>query len=350
MDKKIFEQFVGKQVEVFIEPEIPHTSGTVISCDDEHLVLGDEVWSYSAIMGMRALKKNNARHQRQRLIRVEEPQEIEEEEQAQEESEISNLKEENKTEPEPAPAPEPAEKKAESAPDTKTETKAVTAKTPRVLPEDLKGREFEGVVAVFYPEKKWGFIESEEVKKSGVLLNDGERIFVHLNQVSDEALRYKLSTLKLEDKNARPDIKVIFKLGTNNHGAVADDVREKGNVAPKLPDEVLKVDMVSAIYEEGEIEYFRRYEAIPHGQIRVKGNKLYRFEEEDVIDPVLAVFLECSPSAEGQKVKFIKKTGKRGNETATQVSAAVPFPEEKLKDWERSGLIQKAKERMGIKD
>ena len=108
--------------------------------------------------------------------------------------------------------------------------------------------------------------------------------------------------------------------------------------------------MSSAIYEEGEIEYFRRYEEIPHGEIRVKGNKLYRFDEEDVIDPVLAVFLECSPSAEGQKVKFIKTMGKRGNMKATNVSAAVPFPEEKIKDWERSGLIQKAKERMGVKD
>lgn len=340
MDKKIFEQFIGKQVEVFIEPEIPRTSGTLISCEEDHIVLGDEVWSYSAVMGIRALRRNNARQPRQRLIHVQENKD----EAKPEEPESSNSEKsekENKIENVSVSAEVPEIKTEEAV--TKTEADAKPENLPTL--EDFKGRDFEGVIAVFYPEKGWGFIDSEEVRKSGIQLNDGERVFVHINQVTDDALRYKLSAFDAADK-----IQVVFKLGNNNHGAVADDVREKGNIAPKLPDKVLKVDMISAIYEEGEIEFYRRYEEIPHGEIRVKGNKLYRFDEEDIADPVLAVFLECSPSAEGQKVKFIKKIGKRGNAMATQVSAAVPFPEEKLKDWERSGLIQKAKERMGIKD
>ena len=219
---------------------------------------------------------------------------------------------------------------------------------PAVSIENLAGREFEGTIVSFFPERGWGFIDSPEVKEMGVPLQDGKKVFIHMNQVADESLRYKLSTLT--DKNSTPNIKVVFKFSSNQRGLAADDVREKGNTAPKLPDEVLKVDMLQAVYEEGEIEYYRRYEEIPHGEIRVKGNKLYRFDEEDAVDPVLAVFLECSPSAEGQKVKFIKSMGKRGKMKATNVSASVPFPEEKLKDWERSGLIQKAKERMGIKD
>ena len=169
-------------------------------------------------------------------------------------------------------------------------------------------------------------------------MRDGEKVFVHIKQITDEALRQKL----MNEKNPNPQIEVVFKLTQNPQGVAADDVREK------KPDKTLKIDMASAIYEEGEIEFFRRYEEIPHGEIRVKGNKLYRFDESDVVDPLLAVFLECSPSAEGQQVKFIKTMGNRGKMKATHVSASVPFPEEKIHDWERSGLLQKAKERLKI--
>ena len=152
MDRKIFEQFIGKQVELFIEPEIPRTSGTLISCEDDHIVLGDEAWSYSAVMGIRALKKNSAGRQRQRLtyapeiknsgaenlIPVQEAENKNKTESRDEAAEIPEIK--NEAEPEP-------------------ETKAKQETLP--VPEDFKGREFEGVIAVFYPEKNWGFIESE---------------------------------------------------------------------------------------------------------------------------------------------------------------------------------------------
>ncbi len=330
MNKKIFEQFLGKPVEIFLAPDTPRTSGILLSCDDDHFVIGEEFWSYSAVLGIRSLKKNNRPARPKQELKLEET--------------ASPIPEPNLETPKPIEKPA-AEVKKEIKNEV-FDTKPTTS--PEILIEDLVGREFEGTIVSFFPERGWGFIDSPEVKALGVPLQDGEKVFVHMNQVTDEALRYKLSTLT--DKNANPNIKVVFKFSSNQRGLAADDVREKGKTAPKLPDDVLKVDMSSAIYEEGEIEYFRRYEEIPHGEIRVKGNKLYRFDEEDVIDPVLAVFLECSPSAEGQKVKFIKTMGKRGNMKATNVSAAVPFPEEKIKDWERSGLIQKAKERMGVKD
>ena len=71
---------------------------------------------------------------------------------------------------------------------------------------------------------------------------------------------------------------------------------------------------------------------------------MFHFEDIDVIDPVLAVFLEVSPSAEGQAVKFTKYTDPRGRVKAENVEAATPFPEDKLKSW--ADLIEKAKKRM----
>ena len=282
MDKKIFEQFVGRQVEVFLVPDAPRTSGTLISCDDDHIVLGEEVWACSAVLGVRPLKKSN-RLSRPKFIQVQEPEIKNNVAPAVESVKNSqNEKSENKEIKKETPAPEAeenikieetetSEKNEKSEPEVKVETEE--KKIPVLLPENISDREFEGVVASFFPKQGWGFIESPDVKKTGILLNDGERIFVHINQVTDEALRYKL--LSLTDKNTKPDINVVFKIGTNQHGAVADDVREKGNIAPKLPDDVLKVDILQTVYDEGEIEYFRRYEEIPHGEIRVKGNKLY---------------------------------------------------------------------------
>ena len=106
--------------------------------------------------------------------------------------------------------------------------------------------------------------------------------------------------------------------------------------------------MMSALSEEGEIEFFRRYDDVPSGQIRVKGNKFYTFYEEDVIDPLLAVFLEYSPSAEGQPVRFVKAMNKHGKINAVNVEASAPFPEERVKAWEKEGLIEKAKAHMGL--
>lgn len=323
MDKKSFEAFIGKQVEVFLVPDTPRTSGTLIRCEDDHIVIGEELWAYPAVLGIRPLKKSGRTPHPKPVI-------IQEQEIASESPLPAT--EEKSDPPEPEPDPEPPQ--AEAAPEVD-----LTA---------LADHEFSGTLVAFYYERGyWGFIESEEVKKYNVPLRDGERIFVHLNQISDEGLRNRL----MQERDPSPMIEVVFKLGENKHGAVADDVREKAKAnMPKLPADVLKVDMFSAIYEEGEIEFFRRYEDVPYGEIRVKGNKLYRFYEDGVVDPALAVFLECSPSAEGQKVRFTLTNGKRGQKNATNISALEPFPDEKIKDWERSGLLQKAKERMGIKE
>ena len=93
--------------------------------------------------------------------------------------------------------------------------------------------------------------------------------------------------------------------------------------------------------EEGEIEFYRRYDSIPNGQIRIKGNKLFKFIDSDVVDPVLRVFLEITPNPEGQKVKFIRGMTSKEAVKATNIEVAVPFPDEKIKDWEKSGLLKK---------
>lgn len=380
MERKIFESFVGKQVEVFLVPDTPQTSGVLLSCEDDYLVIGEELWAYPAVLGIRPLKKSNknlrinpftvqetitesekdasskaeekaALQKRAKQKKQEKHEEIKEEIKTKEpevsnEGEVDEVKEEAKAVEEAKPSePEPEAKPQAKDEEQAQQPQPQEEKKPEV---EFAGRDFEGTIVAFYYDRGyWGFIESKEIKELGVALHDGERIFVHMNQISDEILRNKLK----HDKKPSPMIDVVFKLGKNKHGAVADDVRDKANInMPKFPENVLKVDMLSAVYEEGEIEYFRRYDGIPHGEIRVKGNVLYRFEESDVVDPVLSVFLECSPSAEGQKVRFVKTMGKRGKMQATQISAAEPFPEEKLKEWEKSGLIQKAKERMGIKE
>ena len=55
MRKNLFENFIGKQVELFMAPNMPVTSGILTSCDDDFVVIGDEVWSYKAILGIKPL-------------------------------------------------------------------------------------------------------------------------------------------------------------------------------------------------------------------------------------------------------------------------------------------------------
>ena len=297
MNRKNFEPFVGKPVDLFLIPNIEYISGTVNKCEDDYIVIGDELWSYQAILGIRPQAKPSPRKN---------------------EAQKKNVPEAVKNVPEVIDTPQ---------------------KEKEVDVKDFEGREFSGtLVSFFYERGMWGFIESEEVKSCGVKLRDGEKVFVHIKQVSDQALQQKL----INERKPNPNIEVVFKLAQNSQGVAADDVREKN------PENVLKIDMAEALYEEGEIEFFRRYEEIPHGEIRVKGNKLYRFDETDVVDPYLAVFLECSPSAEGQPVKFMKTVGKRGQTKAVNVSALGEFPEDKVQEWEKSGLLEKAKQRLGI--
>ena len=340
-------QFVGKRVEVLLDPSIPRSSGILTKCEEDYVMIGKELWSYKAILGIRTLESKDGDKQDEKTEKDEDDEKDAKDEKNEKESEVNNEKE-------------------------KTE--------PNIFNFEIPNREFTGKLVAFYYERGyWGFIESEEVLKLGVPLRDGERVFVHLNQITDDKLREKL----MNDRNNTPNIDVIFKLTYNRNGVAADYVREAVNEVQEnpvqetpvqeTPTEILNSDSNKEIqdenkienkseiyippivydeseYEDGEIEYFRRYEEFPHGEIRVKGNKLYRFEENDVIDPLLAVFLECSPSAEGQLVKFIKTMGKKGKMKAINVKAAVAFPDEKIKDWEKSGLIKKAKERLGISD
>ena len=440
MKKTVLSKLVGKEVEVFLQPDMPVSTGVLLSCDDDFVVMEDGIWSYQAILGIRAARPlpdltshlaGRAGHDNQNS-----------------DSNSNTVSNETVDEIETQPVQHKESKPTSTTTPTaeiiksdNVETKAVdNTATDKVAETEGKkkqqetikvpDREFAGVLTTFYYDhRRWGFIESPEVLKAGVPLRDGSKVFVHLNQIIDNTLRKWL----LAEKPENPNVDVMFRLTVNQQGVAADDVRKVEHVklgeaiiltAPNTastspikstspatpetttqptqtaktgtvqtattpegekaatsatPDEAKSTDEKTEAAEEnatpdenknagdkvaveereaqeadneaptpevGEIDYYRRYEAIPHGIIRMKGNKLFRFDDIDVIDPILAVFLEVSPNAEGQAVKFIKKMMPNSILKATNVEAAVPFPEEKVKDWEKSGLIQKAKERL----
>ena len=357
MDRKKLENYLGKQVEVFITPDVPKSQGVITSLDENYLTIGDEIWDYSMILGLRPLRKPK-RPARHKPVYEEEDDYEEEAPEPEPQPVRRSAKPEKIKEPvkaiEPPKAEEPEEPVKAIEPPKAEEPVKLIEHSPeekeKAQPEiNLEGKIFEGtLVAFFYDEKMYGFIDSPELLATGLKLNDGKNVFVHFRQITDAHLRERL----LRERKFKPMIDVTFKVAQNHLGAVADDVqeiRDEAHEVPELPEDILKVNMFSAIYEEGEIEFYRRYEEIPHGEIRVKGNKLYRFEGTDVVDPELMVFLECSPSAEGQPVRFSLGKKIRGKQHAINVAASQPFPEEKIKAWEDSGLLKKAREDLGIK-
>lgn len=207
---------------------------------------------------------------------------------------------------------------------------------------DWRTQRFEGDFDYFNPnrDKLYGFIKCPILKKYSVPLRSEGSVFTHLNQVEDRALRRKLLTCG----KMRPMIRVTFRLGNNVEGPAAYDVREKTEEAPSA----LSVDMRSALSEEGEIDFFMRYNDPPFGKVRAKDKSLYTFNEKNIIDPVLAVFLEVEPSAEGHPVRFTKSISDNGKVQIQNVESAVPFPPEKVKAWETSGMIRKAQERLNV--
>ena len=206
---------------------------------------------------------------------------------------------------------------------------------------DWKTQRFEGDFDYFNPnrDKLYGFIKCPILKKYNVPLRSEGSVFIHLNQVEDRALRRKLLTCG----KMKPMIRVTFRLGNNVEGPAAYDVREKTETPSAL-----SVDMMSALSEEGEIDFFMRYNDPPFGKVRAKDNTLYTFNEKNIVDPALAVFLEVEPSAEGHPVRFIKSINDSGRIQIQNVESSVPFPEDKVKAWESSGMIQKARERLNI--
>ena len=332
MRKNLFENFIGKQVELFMAPNMPVTSGILMSCDDDFVVIGDEVWSYKAILGIKPLSSATAVPQN---IVTQKREEKVSPSPSNSEHNVTAPHEEEKKAPKPQPVlpetPAPSE-------EVKTETEEEVKPAEIEIPD----REFSGILTTYYDSRHWGFIESDDVVRAGIPLRDGKKVFVHFNQITDMDLRKKLMT----SENESPNIYVVFRLVRKQDGVAADDVKEnpsvKENLHVKIAD--LVADQMENQPEVGEIDYYRRYENPPYGKIRIAGNQLFHFEDIDVIDPVLAVFLEVSPSAEGQAVKFIRKKGPKGKMKASNVEAAEPFPEEKLKSW--ADLIEKAKKRM----
>ncbi|MBQ6971467.1 MAG: hypothetical protein IJP86_03835 [Synergistaceae bacterium] len=207
---------------------------------------------------------------------------------------------------------------------------------------DWTTQRFEGDFEYFNPnrDKLYGFIKCPILKKYNVPLRSEGSVFVHLNQVEDRVLRRKILTCG----KMKPMIRVTFRLGNNVEGPAAYDVQEKNDSTVGT----FSVDMMSALSEEGEIEFFMRYNDPPFGKVRAKNGTLYTFNEKNIIDPALAVFLEVEPSAEGHPVRFTKSMNDSGKIQIQNVESSVPFPEEKLKAWENSGMIRKAQERMNL--
>ena len=212
-------------------------------------------------------------------------------------------------------------------------------KEPEVKRIDWNTQRFEGDFDYFNPnrDKLYGFIKCPVLKKYNVPLRSEGSVFVHLNQVEDRVLRRKLLTCG----KMKPMIRVTFRLGNNVEGPAAYDVKEKTEEIPSL-----SVEVISALSEEGEIDFFNRYNNPPFGKVRTKDRNLFTFNEKNITDPLLAVFLEVEPSAEGHPVRFTRSMNDSGKIQIQNVESAVPFPEDKIKAWENSGLVKKAQERL----
>lgn len=210
---------------------------------------------------------------------------------------------------------------------------------PQIKRIDWKTQRFEGDFDYFNPnrDKLYGFIKCPVLKKYNVPLRSEGSVFVHLNQVEDRVLRRKLLTCG----KMKPMIRVTFRLGNNVEGPAAYDVKEKTEDMPTL-----SVDVMSVLSEEGEIDFFSRYNNPPFGKVRTKNRDLFTFNEKNITDPLLAVFLEVEPSAEGHPVRFTRSMNDSGKIQIQNVESAVPFPEDKVKAWENSGLVKKACERL----
>ena len=209
---------------------------------------------------------------------------------------------------------------------------------PRI---DWSTHRFEGEFEFFNlnRDKLFGFIKCPLLKKYNIPLSSENSVFVHFNQIQDRELRRKL----LVGKKMHPLLKVTFRLGNNTLGPAAFDVREKNYDI----ENVLKVDMQSALSEEGEIDFYRRHDDIPFGKVRTKTGELFTFNENNVSDPLLMVFLEYSPSAEGHPVRFTR--GVLNDKIQIHnIESAVPFPDDKVKAWTDGGLIEKAKIKMNL--
>ena len=200
---------------------------------------------------------------------------------------------------------------------------------------------FEGDFEYFNPnpDKLYGFIKCPVLKRYNVPLRSEGSVFVHINQIEDRNLRRKL----LLCGKMKPMFRVTFLLGNNVEGPAAYAVKERTeeNIAS------LSVDMMSALSEEGEITYFDRYYVPPFGKIKPKNEKdEYTFNETNITDPLLAVYLEVDPSPEGHPVRFTRGMNSSGKVQIRNIESAVPFPEERVKAWD--GMIKKAEQRLNI--
>ena len=207
---------------------------------------------------------------------------------------------------------------------------------------DWANQRFDGEIEFFNLnwDKLYGFIKSPALKNYNIPLTSDSSVFFHFYQIQDRALRRKILT----GKKMHPQIKVTFKLGSNTLGPAAYDVREKNyNI-----ENVLKVDMQSALSEEGKIDFFMRHNDIPFGKIRNSNGEVFTFNENNISDPLLLIFLEYSPSAEGHPVRFTRGVLNNDKVQIHNIESAVPFPEDKIKAWRDGGLIEKAKIRMNI--
>ena len=201
--------------------------------------------------------------------------------------------------------------------DTFEESKEATE-----LTEDISAITFRGRITCFNNKGKYlGYIECNETADEKYnKYNLGSRIFFHLYQIKDLELRRKL----LLSVTFNPDINVTFKIGCNQRGPAAYEICEDS----------IKIDLSLAAAEEGEIEFFNRYnDPIPFGKIRIKDGSLFTFNIDNVKDNGLKAFLEHEPSPKGHRVLFNRTINDKGVIQITNIRSAEPFSEEQLKKW-----------------
>ena len=194
---------------------------------------------------------------------------------------------------------------------------------------------FEGEIVWFNRDSIYGHIHSPAagrcIEFSETLNRDD--IFFHLYQTSDTELRRIL----LLNTQEVAGLKVTFRLGIKDDGRIsAYDVKASCPLPEAKP-------VPDGMEEDGKIESFDKVKMTGRIISSSDGSK-YGFEVSGVADPLLYVFLVYDPKVGGHPVTFVRTFVKNGQVQAEDiVSAAAAFPDEKLSNWERAGVLDKAR-------
>ncbi|MBD5401861.1 cold shock domain-containing protein, partial [bacterium] len=182
-----------------------------------------------------------------------------------------------------------------------------------------------GTIKTFQRGRMFGFIEAPGIP----FLRDGQ-IFFHLKQVEDESLRRILL------RDDWQGLTVTFRMGEHQKGLAATEIRLRG-VEPQP----------NAKKGTGWIDSYNRFSRI--GQIHTNNGKLQSFNLSNVLDPLLKIHLENEYDMPSQMISFTWGTC-NGHPQVEHLAPTEPFSEEKIRNWQQSGLIQAFQEQAGTEE